>query len=95
VLGLSVPDLELRTDAGKINIAVMVILAGVTQLPTIFGAIGAGVDRVLLIIFVLRKQVPAGFEPRPWIDEGSSYLEFCALFFLACVCVATLVILRR
>jgi hypothetical protein len=78
--------LELETEAGKINLATIVIVTGAFTFAAVIGALGGLADRLMYIIWLRKQPLPPGFELEPWINKKHVMREARFTLVLLIVC---------
>jgi hypothetical protein len=64
-------ELELESDAGKINLGMIVLIAVSFGVAQIISALGTFADR----IFYALKWLPRNFELKPYVDTANTWKE--------------------
>jgi hypothetical protein len=83
-------SLELESDAGKINMATIALILGGFAAKQIIEALGALVDRLIIVLWYRNREAPAGMEIKDWVDERSVMKEVRFVAVLAALCLAGL-----
>jgi hypothetical protein len=93
--GIDVPqwfrELELESDAGKINLAIIVLIGLSFGVAQVIGALGAFADR----IFYALKWLPRSLALRPYVDTANTWKEARFTALLGVLCVASIALLTE
>jgi hypothetical protein len=82
-------ELELESDAGKVNLAIIVLIALSFGFAQLIGALGALADR----IFYALKWLPRSHALRPYVDTANTWKEARFTALLGVLCVASIALM--